>query len=329
MKILPLIIGLSAVSLAAEPSLKKALADAIYAEEVDRDPKQAATQYARIVEASKGEDASPEERIHAAAALFRLAEIRERQGREDEAKNLYREYFDDFSDVGSQAGIVRAKLGAEGLQPSQRLTEFDDSIEGQEVAENVFRKRWNFRSKLDPDQLLLTTFETEHHEKYANEGLPAAFSIRTLHHAPSGEITNWFSRTQVHWSKEVLTKRFEENEKKGVHEWRGYDHTNVVTGFGQMYRLPDGLHYSGGGWGNNSMAFFFTDEYSVKPIDGGDYEEVEATKRLTVRLKAEIISVDRARKLLAPLKVELPAMDDEAWSRTLPPNPDELGQENP
>jgi hypothetical protein len=325
---------LAAAVSADELSFKDSLNEALYAENVTRDLDAAGEGYGRIVDSIRKSGFPAEDRAHAATALFRLAEVHDRQGRDEEAEKLYREFIDRFPDQKHQLALAIAKLGISGPLPRQRLTKVTGTEEGAEdaqLSENVFRDRWHFTRAMKPDELVLTTFQVKHQEGHANEGLPPEFEIKTLHYAPSGKFTKWFSHTQVFWTKEELKKRFEENKNKGRAEWHGNDRRNSVSGFGQTYVVPDDLHHSGGGWGDASMAFFFTDEYSVREDGAGDYVKVEPTKCLTVRLAFQAMSRDRAQRLLAaPLKLELPEMGDEAWSYTLPVSPTEFeGGHNP
>ena len=94
---------------AEEPlSQKEALSEALYAEEVHRDREAASNQYAEILAVYRTQ------RAHAAAALFRLAEIRRSQNREEEAIKFYQEYLSHFPDLDPQAGLAREHLAALG-----------------------------------------------------------------------------------------------------------------------------------------------------------------------------------------------------------------------
>jgi tetratricopeptide (TPR) repeat protein len=321
-------LSLATATLADESSIKKALNDALYTETVTRNPLVAALQYAKVVESFRADGAPADQRAHASAALFRLAEIRDDQGREEEAQKHYREFLDLFPNQEPQADLARKKLGITGPEPRQKLAEITEE-EDRELTENVSRKRWKFTSRLKPDELLLTTFQVKHHEGYANEGLPPAFEVKTLHYAPSGQITNGFSHTRVDWPQEVLTKQHEQRKQEKIKDtYRPTDRRNFISGFGQTYVVPEDINYSGGGWGDTSMAFFFTNKHFTRDKPFTDYKEVKPTKWLTVKLSTQLVSVKRASNLVKALNIDRPEMGKEAWSLTLPPSPSELEKQN-
>ena len=100
---------LVAPAFAEEPlSQKEALSEALYTEEVLRDREAASKQYAEILSVYRTQ------RAHAAAGLFRLAEIHRSQNREEEAIKFYQEYLAHFPDLDPQAGLAREHLAALG-----------------------------------------------------------------------------------------------------------------------------------------------------------------------------------------------------------------------
>lgn len=127
MKTLHCLLSLCLVSAspAEPPTPKDALADALYTEEVTRDPNAAASQYLCIVEAYRSQ------RAHAATALFRLAEIRRAQNRKDETIGLYQEFLTSFSDFQPQAKLAREHLAALGAPAAVPAT---DDLERKEIA---------------------------------------------------------------------------------------------------------------------------------------------------------------------------------------------------
>ena len=66
----------------ASPSLEQLLQDALFAEEATQDLDQAAISYEKLLEAYRSQ------RQFAATALFRLAEVRRKQERPEEAAKL-------------------------------------------------------------------------------------------------------------------------------------------------------------------------------------------------------------------------------------------------
>jgi tetratricopeptide (TPR) repeat protein len=114
MKRLLLLLALALPLTAAEPPLRDLLRDALYTEEVDRDPAKAAAHYEELLKRFD------EQRPLAAAALFRLAEIRRGQDRKDEAVAFYQRLLREFPDSGKQAELARehlAQLGGEMPAP--------------------------------------------------------------------------------------------------------------------------------------------------------------------------------------------------------------------
>ena len=93
---------------AEEPSLKDLLRDGLYAEEVSRDPEAAARQYEHLLARHAEQNAI------AATALFRLAEVRRKQERKDEAIQLYQQLLAEFPQADPQAKLARENLTAMG-----------------------------------------------------------------------------------------------------------------------------------------------------------------------------------------------------------------------
>ena len=93
---------------AAEPPINELLRDALYSEEVTRDAEAAAKQYAEVV--SRYED----DREFAATAMFRLAEIRRKQGNKDEAIRLYQQVILRFPASGAKVDLSKEHLAALG-----------------------------------------------------------------------------------------------------------------------------------------------------------------------------------------------------------------------
>lgn len=131
------IVLLSALTLSAAtaqtpapaPPLNELLRDGLYAEEVSRDSEAAAKNYGKILAQAEAEQP------YIANALFRLAEIRRKQDRKDEAITLYQRLLTRYSDVDPQAKLSRealAKLGVAGPSPTP-LVDDDESREVQRL----------------------------------------------------------------------------------------------------------------------------------------------------------------------------------------------------
>jgi ankyrin repeat protein len=91
-----------------DPDLRELLRDALYTEEVTRDPEAAAKQYEALLSKHDAQ------RAFAAAALFRLAEIRRKQDRKDEAIALYQRLLREFPAAEAEAKLARENLAAMG-----------------------------------------------------------------------------------------------------------------------------------------------------------------------------------------------------------------------
>lgn len=93
---------------AEEPPLRELLRDGLYAEEVTRDPEAAAGQYEQLLARHA------EQRAFAATALFRLAEVRRKQDRKDDAIQLYQRLLAEFPGAAAETKIAGENLVALG-----------------------------------------------------------------------------------------------------------------------------------------------------------------------------------------------------------------------
>ena len=109
-RILLLATLLSLPLMAEEKSLSDGLRDALYLEEVKRDPVAAANAYESIL------DGYAQQQQHAATALFRLAEIRRAEGRRDEAIALYQRLIAQFPNADAKAKLAKENLAALGAK---------------------------------------------------------------------------------------------------------------------------------------------------------------------------------------------------------------------
>ncbi len=93
---------------ADEPPMRDLLRDGLYAEEVTRDPEAAAKQYEQLL------SRHAEQRAFAATALFRLAEVRRKQDRKDDAIQLYHRLLAEFPGAAAETKLARENLAALG-----------------------------------------------------------------------------------------------------------------------------------------------------------------------------------------------------------------------
>lgn len=118
--LLPAICLLSTALLpAAEPADR--LAEGLLAEEVRRDPEAAAAAYEEVLE-----DFDEHQAI-AATALFRLAEVRRKQDRRDDAIALYQRLLREFPAAEAETKLARENLAALGASIEPAKTEIDPS----------------------------------------------------------------------------------------------------------------------------------------------------------------------------------------------------------
>jgi len=117
--LLTLALTLAAVS-AAEPELRDLLRDGLYAEEVTRDPEGAAKDYTQIL--TRAEADQP----FVANALFRLAELRRKQDRKEEAIQLYQRLLTRYPDADPQAKLSRDALAMLGGATASVIGDSDE-----------------------------------------------------------------------------------------------------------------------------------------------------------------------------------------------------------
>ncbi len=128
------------VARAEEKALRELLRNGLFEEEVSHDTTAAAKSYEELLERFG------EERAFAASALFRLAEVRRKQDRKDEAIRLYQRLLTEFPQAENEARLGRENLIALGGKlPEVAATEID--AESREIA------RLQGLSKTSPDLL--------------------------------------------------------------------------------------------------------------------------------------------------------------------------------
>ncbi len=124
-----------------EPPLRDLLRDGLFAEEVTRDPEAAAKQYGQLLTRFS------EQRDFAASALFRLAEVRRKQDRKEDAVKLYQRLLTGFPGAVAETKLARENLAALGGEiPDSGVSALDD--ESKEIA------RLESLAKTAPDIIL-------------------------------------------------------------------------------------------------------------------------------------------------------------------------------
>ena len=98
-----------------ETPLKDTLAKGLMAEEVTRDPEAAAKEYEAVLARFRDDQAV------AATALFRLAEVRRKQDRKDDAIALYQRLLAEFPAAAAETKLARENLVALGTKVAERL----------------------------------------------------------------------------------------------------------------------------------------------------------------------------------------------------------------
>jgi ankyrin repeat protein len=145
------LLSCSARLAAAEPDLREQLRDALYTEEVARDPEKAAKQYEDLLARHDAQ------KTFAAAALFRLAEVRRKQNRKDDAIQLYQRLIFEFPKAETEAKLARENLAALGGKPPEAVKAVNNP-EAEELA------RLQALADTSPDILLdpQTMFDAAH-----------------------------------------------------------------------------------------------------------------------------------------------------------------------
>jgi len=126
---------------AEEPPLRELLRDGLYTEEVTRDPEAAAKQYEQLLACYA------EQRDFAAAALFRLAEVRRKQDRKEDAVKLYQRLLTEFPGAANETKLARENLAALGGKPAEAAPAQGD-------AESIELAKLQAAAKSSPDVLL-------------------------------------------------------------------------------------------------------------------------------------------------------------------------------
>jgi ankyrin repeat protein len=157
----------TAVLPAAEPALSELLRDALYTEEVARDSDKAAKQYEELLARHDAQ------KTFAAAALFRLAEVRRKQDRKDDAIRLYQRLIAEFPNAETEVKLAKENLAALGGKvPEAGAAPAPGNYEDEELA------RLEAKAKSSPDVLLdsattLSQAANEGHAKIVKRMLDA------------------------------------------------------------------------------------------------------------------------------------------------------------
>jgi tetratricopeptide (TPR) repeat protein len=105
-----LLLAVSLCTAQTAPIAEK-LRQGLFAEEAERDLEKAAKAYEAAVQLYNAD------RRQAATALFRLAEIRRKQGNAQEAAQLYQRVLAEFAEDATLAKLSRENLSGMGLTP--------------------------------------------------------------------------------------------------------------------------------------------------------------------------------------------------------------------
>ena len=287
--------------------------EALHAEEVARDLEAAAGKYGAIVEKHRARDNDHMAGV-AALSLFRLAEIRRKQDRSEEARKHYEEVIAEFEDWEPMVSLSRQQLGLDPSEFFPRVTEIEDD---RPLTEKVERTTWKVRTRVCEDKFVLVTFRVEPDEKDAYEGMPKKQEIQTLHYLPSGPLTGFISSTCV------LGKEIRKGKILGLPIYE--THATRVTGFGHSYDVPGGL--------GRTVATSIVDSdwigmrssnFDAKVVLQFNDEMDDKSKGLSVGFELETISGKEAHELARKRFVDLPELGLHAWSLTLPTTPAKL-----
>ncbi len=142
----------AATARADEPPVRDLLRDGLYAEEVTRDSEAAAKHYEQVLARYS------EQRAFAASALFRLAEVRRKQDRKEDAIQLYQRLLAEFPNAETVTRLAKENLAAlGGRMPAAPAPVLD--------AETAELARLQALAETAPDILLdpNTLFQAAHH----------------------------------------------------------------------------------------------------------------------------------------------------------------------
>jgi ankyrin repeat protein len=115
------------------PGLAGLLRDSLYEEEANRDLTKAAAGYEALL------GAWSEVRPTAAAAMFRLAEVRRKQGRKEDAIGLYERLLREFPEMEVNVRLARENLAALGVRVAEGESGVGDVLLTKEEAEALLR----------------------------------------------------------------------------------------------------------------------------------------------------------------------------------------------
>lgn len=138
-----LLLPLSPLSAEEEAATRELLRDGLYAEEVSRDTEKAAEHYQKVL------DLHDQQQPFAATALFRLAEVRRKQDRKEEAIKFYQRLIREFPAAEPELKLARENLTAMGAampeDQSDGTKPKSDDVENLERLKNL--------AKSSPDRL--------------------------------------------------------------------------------------------------------------------------------------------------------------------------------
>ena len=296
---------------AAGPSAE-AFQQALLLEEVARKPEEAIAKYQALVNDYR-KQGSGQDGI-AAIALFRIAEIRRKQGSEKEALKLYGQVAAEFSAWEPMAGLSRKQLG---LDPSDFLPQFVNIEDDVPLTNDIERSLWKIRSRKSGDKFVLVTFEVKPDAEKPADGIPGASKTQTLYYLPGAPLTGTLSTTCLKGETLKITKKLNQNIRKSL--------GIRINGFGHSFDVPSGLC--------QTALVSVVDTKPIGKIDLNpevrvlftfDDELGKEDKKLSVDILVHSIPESKARALAASRSLNLLEMTDKTWSLTLPPLPGEI-----
>ena len=135
-------VGLGLPGLAWSQDAKSLLQQGLFAEEAERKLEKAADNYGQII------SAYDDQRTYAVAALYRLAEVRRKQDRNDDAAKLYQRILAEFADADPQARLSKENLAAMGIS-----VEDIDSVIATDPGEEQVLRRLRMLAENSPERV--------------------------------------------------------------------------------------------------------------------------------------------------------------------------------
>lgn len=187
--------------------------------------------------------------------------------------------------------------------------------QGKEVAlgPNAHRTNWWLTVKPGKDELILATYREVPGVVVVEETSPDRVRVERMIYAPSGNYTE-------HLSHLVAGKYVSGKE-------RSFEGAQMVSGFGQMFRVKD---LALGGTSGSSAVVSYNGEGEATRTARRRFSFVDNDKKsrvdllVVVEYSLQVISRDEAERRLGFTGLKLPVMGENGWSITIPPHLEEL-----